>query len=184
MGLFRKSPPPRRTLLCAVPHPWDPPETEFPAVVPINALQLGRSEQTAVAITGISAYSNGFEFSVTRLIRPGAPGFDQDPVPGTPAGVLGERQSFQVSLQLSDGRIVTSGRPPVDAEPTGAILRSRGAAGRRITCSCAGGHGRCRQAGRWSSSASSGPTKPGSASTRTDPRRGTAQYPRMARRRG
>ena len=23
------------------------------------------------------AYSNGFEFSVTRLIRPGAPGFDE-----------------------------------------------------------------------------------------------------------
>ena len=129
MGLFRKSPPPRLTLLREVPRPWDPPETEFPAVVPINTLQFGRSEQTAVAITGISAYSNGFEFFVTRLIRPDAPGFDQDPVPGTPRGVFGERQSFQISLQLSDGRTVTSGRPPVDAEPTGAILRSRGGGG-------------------------------------------------------
>jgi hypothetical protein len=129
MGFFRKSPPPRRTLLRQVPRPWDPPETEFPAVVPIKTLQFGRSEQTAVAITGISAYSKGFEFFVTHLIRPDAPGFDQDPVPGMPRGMLAERQSFQISLQLSDGRIVISGRPPVDAEPTEAILRSRGGGG-------------------------------------------------------
>jgi hypothetical protein len=33
-------------------RPWDPPETEFPAIVPITTLQFGRSEQTAIAITG------------------------------------------------------------------------------------------------------------------------------------
>jgi hypothetical protein len=97
--------------------------------VPISTLQFGRSEQTAIAITGMSAYSNGFEIFVTRLIRPEAPGFDEDPVPGAPRGTLAERQSFQISLQLSDGRTVTSGRPPVDAEPTGPILRSRGGGG-------------------------------------------------------
>jgi hypothetical protein len=129
MGLFRKSPPPRATLQRQVPRPWDPPETEFPAIVPISTLQFGRSEQTAIAITGISAYSNGFEIFVTRLIRPDAPGFDEGPVPGAPRGTLAERQSFQISLQLSDGRIVTSGRSPVDAEPTEAILRSRGGGG-------------------------------------------------------
>jgi hypothetical protein len=82
MGLFRKSPPQRPVLQRQVPRPWDPPETEFPAVVPISTLQFGRSEQTAIAITGISAYSNGFEFAVTRLIRPDLPGWDQDPGPG------------------------------------------------------------------------------------------------------
>jgi hypothetical protein len=97
--------------------------------VPITTLQLGRSEQTAIAITGMSAYSNGFEIFVTRLIRPETPGFDEDPVPGAPRGMLAERQSFQISLQLSDGRTVTSGRPPVDAEPTGPILRSCGGGG-------------------------------------------------------
>lgn len=102
---------------------------EFPAIVPIGTLQFGRSEQTAIAITGISAYSNGFEIFVTRLIRPDAPGFDEDPAPGAARGTLAERQSFQISLQLSDGRILTSGTPPVDAEPTGAILRSRGGGG-------------------------------------------------------
>jgi hypothetical protein len=40
--------------------------------------------------------------------------------------MLAERQSFQISLQLSDGRTVTSGRPHDDAEPTEPILRSNG----------------------------------------------------------
>jgi hypothetical protein len=129
MGLFRKSPPPRPTLQRRVPRPWDPPETEFPAIVPISTLQFGRSEQTAIAITGLSAYSNGFEIFVTRLIRPDAPGFDADPLPGAPRTMLAERQSFQISLQLSDGRMVTGGKPHGDAEPTGPILRSRGGGG-------------------------------------------------------
>jgi hypothetical protein len=129
MGLFRKSPPPRPTLQRRVPRPWDPPETEFPAIVPISTLEFDRSEQTAIAITGMSAYSNGFEIFVTRLIRPDASGFDQDPVPGSPRGMLAEWQSFQISLQLSDGHMVTSGRPQGDAEPTGPILRSRGGGG-------------------------------------------------------
>jgi hypothetical protein len=129
MGLFRKSPPPRPALQRRVPRPWDPPETEFPAIVPISTLQFGRSEQSAIAITGMLAYSNGFEIAVTRLIRPDAPGFDQDPVPGAPRGVLAERQSFQISLQLSDGRMITSGRPHGDAEPSGPILVPRGGGG-------------------------------------------------------
>lgn len=129
MGLFRKSPPPRPALQRRVPRPWDPPEREIPAIVQMDTLFLGRSDQTAIAITGISAYSNGFEIFVTRLIRPDVPGFDGDPVPGAPRGVLAEPQSFQISLQLSDGRTVTSGRLRGDAEPAGPILRSRGGGG-------------------------------------------------------
>jgi hypothetical protein len=129
MGLFRKSPPRRPTLQRRVPRPWDPPETEFPAVVPISTLKFGRSEQTAIAITGMSAYSNGFEFFMTRLIRPDLLGWDEDPVPGAPRAMLTERQGLQISLQLSDGRVVTSGKPAADAEPTEPILRSRGGGG-------------------------------------------------------
>lgn len=126
---FSRKPPPARKLARRVPRPWDPPETEFPGIVPINTLQFDRSEQTAIAITGISAYTNGFEIFVTRLIRPDAPGCDEDPVPRAPRGVLAERQSFEISLQLSDGRKVMSGRPRGDAEPTEPILRSRGGGG-------------------------------------------------------
>jgi hypothetical protein len=121
--------PPRPALQRSVPRPWDPPQTEFPAIVPISTLPFDRSGQTAIAITGISAYSNGFEIFVTRLIRPDAPGLDEDPVPGAPRGMLAERQSFQLSLRLSDGRTVTGGRSPGDAEPTEPILRPRGGGG-------------------------------------------------------
>jgi hypothetical protein len=107
-----------------VPRPWDPPQTEFPGIVPVQALQFDRSEQAAAAITGISAYTNGFEIVVTRLIRPGAPGFDAE----TPSGTLAH-ESFQISLQLSDGRQVISRRPHGDSEPTGPILRPRGGGG-------------------------------------------------------
>src|SRR5580658_5545473 len=55
-------------------HPWDPPVAEFPAVVPSGPLVLGRTERAAVAITGISAYSAGFEIFVTARFRPGAGG--------------------------------------------------------------------------------------------------------------
>src|ERR1700722_17818680 len=128
MSSFRKRPPVPR-LARSVPRPWDPPETEFPALVPISTLPFERSEQTAIAITGVWAYSNGFEFFVTRIIRPDAPGFDEDPVPGPPRGTLAERQSFRISLQLADGNKLPSERPDGDSEPTRPILQSRGGGG-------------------------------------------------------
>jgi hypothetical protein len=68
MRFFRKAPgpPPRRPRLqTSEPEPWDQPQTEFPGIVPINTLLFDRSERAAIAITGMSAYPNGFEFSVT-----------------------------------------------------------------------------------------------------------------------
>ena len=180
MGLFRKSPPPRPALHHRVPRPWDPPETEFPAIVPISTLLFGRSGQTAIAITGMSAYSNGFEIFVTRLIRPDVLGFDEDPVPGSPRDMLTERQSFQLRLQFSDGRMVTSGKAP-DASRQGRSCDRVAAAERRIMCSGGGGPGHCRPPGRWSSSPARDRRSPGRHRRATDPRRGSAQYPGMAR---
>lgn len=128
MRSFRKRPAVPK-LARTVPRPWDPPETEFPALVPVSTLQFDRSAQNAIAVTGVWAYSNGFEFFVTRLIRPDAPGFDEDPVPGASRGTLAERQSFQISLQLADGSTVSSGRSAGDAEPARPILQSRGGGG-------------------------------------------------------
>jgi hypothetical protein len=56
--------------------------------VPVSTLRFGQSGQAAVAITGLLAYSQGSEITVTRLIRPGIPGMDEDlPSPrDTPAG--------------------------------------------------------------------------------------------------
>ncbi len=125
MRLFRKSPPRRPPLKRWAPRPWDPPQTEFPGIVPISTLQLGRSERAAIAITGMSAYSNGFAISVSALLHPDAPGFDAEP-PDRPALL---HKPYQISLQLSDGRTVTSDRPRSDSQPTGPFLRQGGGGG-------------------------------------------------------
>ncbi len=130
MRFIRKSPPPLPPLQRRVPVPWEPPESEFPAIVPIDTLQLGQSGQAAIAITGISAYTGGFEIFMTRCIRPDVPGLDEDPTP--------ERQSRRradplaaptFSLLLSDGTRVVSGRAHGESEPTGPILQPRGGGG-------------------------------------------------------
>jgi hypothetical protein len=71
------------------------------------------------------AYTNGFEISVTALIHPAAPGFDAE----TPSGNMLAHKPYQISLQLSDGRTVSSGRSHGDGEPTGPILQPRGGGG-------------------------------------------------------
>jgi len=132
MRIFRKAPGPwarRPRLQTSVPSPWDRPQTQFPGIVPINTLLFDRSERAAIAITGISAYTNGFEFSVTRLIRPGTPGWDQDPEPGVPGEPFAAHRSFEISLQLSDGRMVISGRPSASSEPAEPFLRLTGGGG-------------------------------------------------------
>ena len=128
MGLFRKSPPPRPRLQRRVPRPWDPPESEFPAVVPIDTLQFARSEHAAIAITGISAYTAGFEIFMARCIRPDVPGLDEDPTPEMLRRMDPLSRPF-FSLLLSDGTKVISGRPHGESEPAGPILGSHGGGG-------------------------------------------------------
>jgi hypothetical protein len=101
-------------------HPWDPPEAEFPGIVPINSLQFDRSDQAAIAITGIDVYTQGFEIFVTGRIRPGGNG---EAGHGAPGGGPAARRSFQLGLQFSDGRKVFGERPGRDSEPGGPILR-------------------------------------------------------------
>jgi hypothetical protein len=45
---------------------------EFPGIVPVDTLLLGRTDQVAVAATGLSAFSAGIEIFVTARIRPSA----------------------------------------------------------------------------------------------------------------
>jgi hypothetical protein len=107
------------------PRPWDPPQTEFPGIVPINTLMFERTNQAAIAITGLSAYANGFEISVTALIHPNAPGFDAE----MPNRAMLLHQPYQLSLRLADGRQVVSERPHHDAEPAEPFIRPRGGGG-------------------------------------------------------
>ena len=108
-------------------HPWDPPDADFPGIVPIDtSLLLGRTEQVAVAITGLSAYPYGFEISVTGRARSVAPG---NGAPDVPVDLGAARRSFRLGLQLSDGTKVIASRGgsrrdhDEDSEPTEPILR-------------------------------------------------------------
>jgi hypothetical protein len=62
-------------------HPWEPPEAEFPGIVPVDTLLLGRTDQVAVAVTGLSAFSAGIEIFVNARIRPSV-GHPEEHLPG------------------------------------------------------------------------------------------------------
>ena len=131
MGFFDDLPapepaPPRRH------HPWEPPEAEFPGIVPIDALLLARTDEVAVAVTGLSAFSTGIEIFLTGRIRPSADR-PEEHLPGGPRDLAAFRQSFRFGLQFSDGgKAVGSpgkgagrpggGRPDHDSEPAGPVL--------------------------------------------------------------
>lgn len=124
MGFFDEvpdpasEPEPRR-----VHHPWEPPEAELPGVVPLDVLRLASSDQAVIAITGISAFSQGYEIQLTVRVRPGtgevARRHDSIAVAG--------REFFRFGLQLSDGtkviaRFARRG-PQRDREPGEPFLQ-------------------------------------------------------------
>ena len=82
-----------------VGRPWERPDTEFPAVVPVGTLQFDPAGSSAVAITGLLAYRHGFEFFVTRLFRP-VEGKTGPPRPGGPR--RGE-VPLKIGVEFADG---------------------------------------------------------------------------------
>jgi hypothetical protein len=93
-------------------HPWERPGTEFPDVVQVGTLQFRTTGPTAVAVTGLLAYSNGFEFFVTRLVRPDGPDSparreQRPPNPGRPRV---SRESFKVGVEFTGGDQAFTGR--------------------------------------------------------------------------
>jgi hypothetical protein len=126
MGFFDDLPaqepePPRRHH-----QPWEPPEAEFPGIVPVDSLLLGRTDRVAVAITGLAAVSNGLEIFVTARMRPAGRGDPANRGPDAPRDFREARHSFRLGMQFSDGTKVLGdqGRhgPPPETEPTGPIL--------------------------------------------------------------
>jgi hypothetical protein len=105
-------------------HPWEPPETEFPGIVPIDTLLLGRTDEVAVAVTGLSAFSSGIEIFLTARIRPSV-SHPEDHLPGGPRDLAAARRSFRLGLLFSDGGKVAGspgGRQSHDSEPAGPVL--------------------------------------------------------------
>ncbi|MGH3299607.1 MAG: hypothetical protein ACRDP7_48265 [Trebonia sp.] len=113
-------------------RPWNRPETEFPALVPVGTLHFPRTEPSEVAITAVLAYSNGFEFFVTRLLRPDGPGFSSGNGPGPPGRRRdGVRQPMTLGLEVADGGQVIGNVPSPhgDEAPPYRILDFGGGVG-------------------------------------------------------
>ncbi|HEY6315156.1 MAG TPA: hypothetical protein VIY52_30735 [Streptosporangiaceae bacterium] len=131
MGFFDDLPVPRPHYRPRRWHgPWEPPATEFPGIAPINTLQFEGSGQAAIALTGISAYTAGFEIFITHRIRPDTHSTARDPTPDAPGAAPAALRSFHLGLQFSDGSKAISGipyfGPGPDSEPAGPILRPLG----------------------------------------------------------
>jgi hypothetical protein len=124
MGFFDDLPapepaPPRRH------HPWEPPEAELPGIVPIDILPLARTDQVAVAVTGLSAFSAGIEIFLTARIRPSAE-HPEEHLPGGPRDLAASRRPFRFGLQFPNGGKAAGGpgggRPDRDSEPARPVL--------------------------------------------------------------
>jgi hypothetical protein len=124
MGFFDDLPVPE----AALPrrhHPWEPPDAELPGIVPIDTLLLARTDDVAVAVTGLSAFSAGIEIFLTARIRPSAE-YPEGHLPGGPRDLAASRRSFRFGLQYANGgKAVGSpggGRADHGSEPAGPVL--------------------------------------------------------------
>ena len=131
MGFWRRAD--RRAGAARPHHPWQPPEAEFPGLVPVNTLLLGRTEQAAVAITGLSAYSAGFVIFVTARFRPRADGGSRERRPDAPGDLAATRRSFRLGLQFADGTRVIGqrGGPRTRSQPRAPTPDPAAVPGRR-----------------------------------------------------
>jgi hypothetical protein len=93
--------------------------------VPIDTLPLARTDQVAVAVTGLSVFSAGIEIFLTARIRPSAE-HPEEHLPGGPRDLAASRHSFRFGLQFSNGGKAAGGlgggRPDRDSEPEGPVL--------------------------------------------------------------
>ena len=113
---------------------WMRSDAVIPGVVPAELL-LVRTEQVAVAIGGVHAYPNGFEFTVHARLRredePGPPGGGLFGRPGRGMRELSE--GLRLGVMYADGRraAASGGHHPRldDAEPGRLVLFENGGGG-------------------------------------------------------
>jgi len=91
-------------------------------LVPGGILQFDRPELPGVAITAMWAYSNGFEFMVTRILPPDGPGFDRLAGHTSDGGRRGPamHENLTTGLEFADGSRVLGHVPSpagADEEP-------------------------------------------------------------------
>ena len=100
--------------------------------MPAGVLQFDRTEPSKIAVTALWAYSNGFEFFVTRLKRPDGPGFAYGRVPpGRRVQGPAVLEPMTIGLEFADGSQVIGNvpSPAGSEEPPSRILDFCGGTG-------------------------------------------------------
>ncbi|MCO8277284.1 hypothetical protein M1L60_42580 [Actinoplanes sp. TRM 88003] len=136
MKFFEQFPPPERDEPEPEEQPppsWAKPETVLGAAVPVEVV-LARGGEAAVGLSRVTAYPNGFTFSITAVLR-------QEDRRGRVFRLGFHRELFEepvsdeffrVGVQFADGGVATNlGFPalPPDAEPAAPLLLQNGGGG-------------------------------------------------------
>jgi hypothetical protein len=137
MGFFDNLPAaaPREPDEPPAPPVWDKPDSAI-GVLAADQFVLGRSDDAAIAITGLTAFTTGFEFTLTAVLRRHdrhgrpfhvnlrRPFLEDDGLPD---------EFIRLGLQFADGTVATNlDRSPFDldgTEPVGPLLWERGGGG-------------------------------------------------------
>src|SRR5437016_6228863 len=117
MGFFESPPPPERPPRPPQPEWAGPPDNELGVGVPGNYL-IVRTDEVAIAIQNITAFSSGFSFVRSARLRPGVQLPHQ-------RGLLGATRSYgdesdallRFGVQFADGRKATNVGQHLVAEP-------------------------------------------------------------------
>jgi hypothetical protein len=156
------------------------------AVAQIPVLTAWPAARMPISNVG-RADTSGFEFALTRLIRPGAPGWDGGVVQPAPEGWRGVDRAAEISLRLSDGTIVSSDKPHDESAPTAPTSRAPGSPAARSSASTTPSSPIARSPSIAPSSpaarsASTAPSSPAARSASTAPSSSAARSPSTARR--
>jgi hypothetical protein len=127
-SFFEPPPPPERR----PPHrppPWHaPPENELGAAVPIRLL-LARTDELALALLDVVAYTTGFSMRLALRFQPGA---EIDPRNVMMQMHGGGPEQLRFGIAFVDGRKATNlgmPRPPSDEPPEISLTRGGGGGG-------------------------------------------------------
>jgi hypothetical protein len=139
MSFFEAPPPPPPLFLPRVEYrqpAWlGPPANVLPGVVPVELL-VARTDEAAVAVTGIRAYPTGFGFTLSVRLRRLPPRQHQDPYPFDVA-FEGDRladEFLRFGVEFADGAKATN-LPRYDlhrdddTEPAPPVLTAHGGGG-------------------------------------------------------
>lgn len=135
MGFFEPPPPPPEPPERHRQPAWvGPPENELGVAVPVREL-LARTDDLAIALLGVVAYSNGLQLQVELRRRTEPEDVDVMHLHMRRRHARGGELAPEVlrfGVQLADGRKATNldARPwGADEEPTGPLLMERGGGG-------------------------------------------------------